>query len=337
MDTKKLSAIANAMVAKGKGILAADESNATCGKRFATVGVLETEEMRRTYRELLLTAPGNEQYLSGVILFDETIRQKTSDGVPFAEALTKKGILPGIKVDKGPVPFACHEGEVVTQGLDGLRERFAEYASLGAQFAKWRAVIAIDSDKSLPSDECMRANAGILALYALYAQEVGIVPMLEPEVLLDGAHTIDVSAEVTGKAIKILFEQMMAYGVYLPGVVLKTSMVVPGSKSGQEMVADEVGERTSRVLLANVPESVGGVVFLSGGQTPLDSTKNLNAIAKNGPYPWGLTYSFSRGIQQPVLDTWRGDSNKTIEAQKVFLERLKDSSDASLGVYNESR
>jgi fructose-bisphosphate aldolase class I len=283
-----------------------------------------------------LTAPGNEQYLSGVILFDETIRQKTSGGVPFPEALAKKGIIPGIKVDKGPVPFACHEGEVITSGLDGLRERFAEYKALGAQFAKWRAVIAIDTAKNLPSDECMRANAGILALYALYAQEAGIVPMLEPEVLLDGTHTIDVSAEVTGKAIKILFETMMAYGVYLPGVVLKTSMVVPGNKSGQEMVTEDVGERTSRVLLANVPESVGGVVFLSGGQTPMDSTKNLNSIAKHGPYPWGLTYSFSRGIQQPVLELWKGDSKNVLDAQKVFLERLKDSSDASLGVYNES-
>ncbi|MBP6884524.1 MAG: fructose-bisphosphate aldolase class I [Candidatus Pacebacteria bacterium] len=333
MDTQKLQATARAMVAKGKGILAADESNATCHKRFATVGVPETEEMRRAYRELLLTAEGNEKYLSGVILFDETLRQSTADGIPFAKILIDRGIIPGIKVDKGPVPFACHDGEVITQGLDGLRERFAEYAALGAGFAKWRAVITIDTAKNLPSDECMRANAGLLAMYALYAQEAGIVPMLEPEVILDGVHTIDTSAEVTGRAIKILFEEMMRYGVYLPGVVLKTSMVVPGSKSGQAMNADEVGDRTSRVLLANVPESIGGVVFLSGGQTPLDSTKNLNAIAKKGPYPWGLTYSFSRGIQEPVLSLWKGDSSKTSDAQKVFLERLKDSSDASLGEY----
>ena len=333
MDTQKLQATAKAMVAKGKGILAADESNATCNKRFALLGIPETEEMRRTWREHLLTAPHIEEYLSGVILFDETIRQKTSDGTPFAEALSKRGIVPGIKVDKGTIDFACHPGELITQGLDGLRERFAEYKTMGAVFAKWRAVVTINSEKNLPTDECMRANGGLLAMYALYAQEAGIVPMLEPEVLLDGMHTIEMAAEVTGRAIKILFEQMVAYGVYLPGVILKTSMVVPGSKSGQAMNADEVGEKTSRVLLANVPASVGGVVFLSGGQTPLDSTKNLNSIAKHGPYPWGLTYSFSRGIQQPVLDLWRGDSTKTADAQKVFIERLKESRAASLGEY----
>ncbi len=207
---------------------------------------------------------------------------------------------------------------------------------MGAGFSKWRAVITIDAEKNLPTDECLRANAGVLALYALLAQEAGIVPMLEPEVLLDGAHTIDDAAEATGKAIKILFQTMADYGVYLPGVILKTSMVVPGSKSGQAMDTQAVAERTSRVLRANVPEMLGGVVFLSGGQTPLDATKNLNEIAKMGPYPWGVTYSYSRAIQQPVIDLWRGDAAKTDEARTVYLARLKESSDASLGTYTNA-
>lgn len=333
MNKEILAKTAKQMVAYGKGILAADESNATCNKRFVSVGVPETEEMRRSYRDLLLTAEGNEQYLSGVILFDETIRQKASDGTPFAEILKKKGIIPGIKVDKGPIDFAGHPGEVVTSGLDGLRERFAEYKALGAGFAKWRAVITIDTEKNLPTDEAIRANSAILAMYALLAQEADIVPMLEPEVVLDGSHTIEVAEAVTARTIKMMFEEMVRYGVYLPGVILKTSMVVPGSKSGQAIDANDVATRTSRVLKENVPSEVGGVVFLSGGQSPLDSTKNLNEIAKMGPYPWGVTYSYSRGIQQPVLELWRGDSTKVTEAEKVFLLRLSESSLASMGKY----
>lgn len=333
MNKEILAKTAKQMVAYGKGILAADESNATCNKRFVSVGVPETEEMRRSYRDLLLTAEGNEQYLSGVILFDETIRQKASDGTPFAEILKKKGIIPGIKVDKGPIDFAGHPGEVVTSGLDGLRERFAEYKALGAGFAKWRAVITIDTEKNLPTDEAIRANSAILAMYALLAQEADIVPMLEPEVILDGSHTIEVAEAVTARTIKMMFEEMVRYGVYLPGVILKTSMVVPGSKSGQAIDANDVATRTSRVLKENVPSEVGGVVFLSGGQSPLDSTKNLNEIAKMGPYPWGVTYSYSRGIQQPVLELWRGDSTKVTEAEKVFLLRLSESSLASMGKY----
>ncbi len=333
MDTAKLKATALQMVAKGKGILAADESNATCHKRFAPLGIPETEDMRRTWRELLLLAPGNEQYLSGVILFDETIRQKASDGTPFTEMLLKKGIIPGIKVDKGPIDFAGHPGEVVTQGLDGLRERFAEYAAMGAGFSKWRAVITIDTEKGLPTEACLRANADVLALYALLAQEAGIVPMLEPEVILDGAHTIEKAEEVTARAIKVLFEEMKKYDVYLPGVVLKTSMVVPGKKSGQPMAAADVAERTARVLKENVPADVGGVVFLSGGQSALEATENLNEIAKMGPYPWGVTYSYSRGIQQPVIEVWRGDAGKASEALGVYMKRLEESSAASMGTY----
>ena len=333
MDTAKLKATALQMVAKGKGILAADESNATCHKRFAPLGIPETEDMRRTWRDLLLTASGNEQYLSGVILFDETIRQKASDGTPFTEVLIKKGIIPGIKVDKGPVDFAGHPGEVVTSGLDGLRERFAEYAAMGAGFAKWRAVVTIDTAKNLPTDACLRANADVLALYALLAQEAGIVPMLEPEVILDGAHTIEVAEAVTARAIKVLFEEMKKYDVYLPGVILKTSMVVPGKQSGQAMVATDVAERTARVLKENVPAEVGGVVFLSGGQSAQEATDNLNEIAKIGGYPWGVTYSYSRGIQQPVIEIWRGDVAKADEARAVYMKRLEESSQASLGTY----
>ncbi len=333
MTKETLANTAKQMVALGKGILAADESNATCNKRFLSVGVPDTEEMRRSYRELLLCAEGNEQYLSGVILFDETIRQKDSNGTPFPEVLKKKGIIPGIKVDKGPIDFAGHPGEVVTSGLDGLRERFAEYKALGAGFAKWRAVITIDTANNLPTDEAIRANSAVLAMYALLAQEADIVPMLEPEVLLDGTHTIEVAEAVTARTIKLMFEEMVRYGVYLPGVILKTSMVVPGNKSGQSMDAIDVATRTSRVLKENVPEDVGGVVFLSGGQTPLDSTKNLNEIAKMGPYPWGVTYSYSRGIQQPVLELWKGDVNNVPNAKAVYLTRLNESSLASVGKY----
>ena len=333
MDTQKLQATAAQMVAKGKGILAADESNATCHKRFAPLGIPETEDMRRAWRELLLTAPGNEEYLSGVILFDETIRQKAVDGTPFTETLLKKGIIPGIKVDKGVVDLAGHPGEVVSEGLDGLRARFAEYAAMGAGFSKWRAVVTIDTEKNLPTEACLRANASQLALYALLAQEAGIVPMVEPEVILDGVHTIEKAEEVTARTIKVLFEEMVRLDVFLPGLILKTSMVVPGKKSGQPMIASDVALRTSRVLKENVPATVGGVVFLSGGQSALEATVNLNEIAKCGPYPWGVTYSYSRGIQQPVIDIWRGDATKTEEARTVFIQRLKESSAASLGTY----
>lgn len=335
IDKQKLASIAGQMVAKGKGILAADESGPTCDKRFLAVGVPQTEEMRRTYRELLFTAPNVESYLSGVILFDETIRQNATDGTPLSEVLSQKGILPGIKVDKGTIDFAGHDGEKITEGLDGLRQRFAEYSNLGAKFAKWRAVIIIDTQKNLPSDACLIANANVLALYALLAQEAGIVPMLEPEVLLDGTHTIADAEFATARTIKTLFAELARYDVYLPGVILKTSMVVSGKNSGEFMDYKDVAERTARVLRENVPAEVGGVVFLSGGQSPKDSTENLNAIAKLGAYPWGVTYSYSRGIQMPVLELWRGEASKIIPAQEVLIGRLKESSDASLGKLNQ--
>ncbi len=221
----------------------------------------------------------------------------------------------------------------MTQGLDGLRERFAEYAAMGAGFAKWRTVVTIDTEKNLPTEACLRANADVLALYALLAQEAGIVPMLEPEVILDGSHTIEKAEEVTARAIKVLFEEMKKYDVYLPGVVLKTSMVVPGKTSGQAMITADVAERTARVLKENVPADVGGVVFLSGGQTPLQATENLNEIAKKGPYPWGVTYSYSRGIQQPVIEIWRGDASRAEEARIAYIQRLIESSAASTGTY----
>ena len=334
MDKEKLAKTAQAMVVKGKGILAADESNTTCNKRFNVLGIPETEPKRREWREVLLGTTGIEQYLTGVILFDETMRQSLSDGTPFPTSLASRGILPGIKVDKGLTELGAHPGENTTEGLDGLRARFAEYKAMGAAFAKWRAAIVIDKAKGLPSDAGLRADADVSAMYALLAQEAGIVPMLEPEVLLDGPHTIADAEEVTTKAIKVLFESMVAYGVYLPGVILKTSMVVTGSTSGEVVSHEEVAERTARTLRSAVPDEVGGVVFLSGGQTADDATLNLNAIEKKGPFPWNLTFSFSRGIQQPVLDLWHGDVLKVQEARALFLQRLKVSSEASLGQYN---
>lgn len=333
MDTQQLATIAKQMVAEGKGVLAADESNGTCNKRFAVLGIPETEDKRKEWRTFLFSADSIDQYLSGVILFDETIRQKDDAGTSLSEVLSKKGILPGIKVDKGVMDFPGHPGEQFTQGLDGLRERFAEYKEMGATFSKWRSVITIDTEKNLPSTACIQANANSLAIYSLLAQEAGIVPMVEPEVILDGTHTIEEAEEVTTKVLTTLFDTLKKHDVYLPGLILKTSMVVPGNKSGQDMDAKDVALRTSRVLKNCVPQETGGVVFLSGGQSPLDSTKNLNEIAKLGPYPWGVTFSYSRGIQQPVLDTWKGDKANEETARGIYLERLKESSEASLGTY----
>lgn len=337
MDTAKLQKTAQAMVASGRGILAADESISTCNSRFKALAIPETEEARRQWRELLLGADGIEAYAAGVILFDETMRQASADGVLFPQVLANKGVLTGIKVDKGPAPFAGHPGEKVTEGLDGLRQRFAEYASMGASFAKWRAVIQIDREKGLPTEGAIRANAVQLALYANLAQEAGIVPMIEPEILMDSVgskHSIAEAEEVTTRVLKTVFEEAVRYGVYMPGAILKTSMVLPGKESGEAIVTADVAERTSRMLKAVVPADLGGVVFLSGGQSSLDSVQNLNAIAKLGPYPWGVSYSFGRGIQKPALELWKGDSTKVSEARIVYLQKLKESSDASRGAYN---
>jgi fructose-bisphosphate aldolase class I len=319
MDKALLSKTAAAMVARGKGVLAADESSGTCEKRFKTVNVECTEETRRTYRGLLFTTPGAEQYISGVILFDETLRQKTNDGMLFPEYLAKKGILPGIKVDKGAMDLALCPGEKVTEGLDGLRGRLADYFKLGARFAKWRAVITIG--EGIPSHTCLYANAHALARYAALCQEASIVPMIEPEVLLDGSHTVERAEEVTEAALRATYAAMAAHNVSLEHLILKTSMVVSGKECSRQAGVDEVAERTIRVLKHTVPAAQPGIVFLSGGQTDEAATAHLNAMAAMKGLPWPLTFSYSRALQNPALKTWRGQAGNAAAAQKAFLHR----------------
>jgi len=319
MDNSLLSKTAAAMLARGKGVLAADESSGTCEKRFKTVGAECTEETRRTYRGLLFTTPGAEQYISGVILFDETLRQKTNDGVLFPEYLAKKGILPGIKVDKGAMDLALCPGEKVTEGLDGLRPRLAEYFKLGARFAKWRAVITIG--EAIPSHACIYANAHALARYAALCQEASIVPMIEPEVLLEGNHTVERCEEVTEATLRATYAAMAAHHVSLEHLILKTSMVVSGKECSRHAPVDEVAERTIRVLKRTVPAAQPGIVFLSGGQSDEAATAHLNAMAAMKGVPWPLTFSYSRALQNPALKAWRGQAANATAAQKAFRHR----------------
>ena len=319
MDEALLSKTAAAMVARGKGVLAADESSGTCEKRFKSVNVECTEETRRTYRGLLFTAPGAEQHISGVILFDETLRQKTNDGVLFPDYLAGKGILPGIKVDKGAMDLALCPGEKVTEGLDGLRPRLAEYFKLGARFAKWRAVITIGA--GIPSHACLYANAHALARYAALCQEASVVPMIEPEVLLDGDHTVERCEEVTEAALRATYAAMAAHNVSVEHLILKTSMVVSGKECARQAPVDEVAERTIRVLKRTVPAAQPGIVFLSGGQTDEAATAHLNAMAAMKGLPWPLTFSYSRALQNPALKTWRGEAKNAAAAQKAFHHR----------------
>jgi fructose-bisphosphate aldolase class I len=319
MDKALLSKTAAAMVARGKGVLAADESSGTCEKRFKSVGVECTEESRRTYRGLLFTTPGAEQYISGVILFDETLRQKTNDGVLFPDYLARKGILPGIKVDKGAMDLALCPGEKVTEGLDGLRPRLAEYFKLGARFAKWRAVVTIG--EGIPSHTCLYANAHALARYAALCQEASIVPMIEPEVLLDGSHTVERCEEVTEATLRATYAAMAAHNVSLEHLILKTSMVVSGKECPRQASVEEVAERTVRILKRTVPAAQPGIVFLSGGQTDEAATAHLNAMAAMKGPPWPLTFSYSRALQNPALKTWRGQAANAAAAQKAFHHR----------------
>ncbi len=319
MDTALLSKTAAAMVAKGKGILAADESSGTCETRFKSVGVESTEENRRTYRGLLFTTPGVEQYLSGVILFDETIRQKTNDGVLFPEYLAKKGIIPGIKVDAGAKELPLCPGEKVTEGLDNLPKRLQEYFKLGARFAKWRAVITIG--KNLPTHTCIYANAHALARYAAACQEASIVPMIEPEVLLDGDHTVERSEEVHEASLRATYAACAAYNVSPEHLILKTSMVVSGKNNSRQAGVEEVAERTVRVLKRTVPAAQPGIVFLSGGQSDEAATAHLNAMAAMKGLPWPLTFSYSRALQNPALKTWKGQAGNYGAAQKAFHHR----------------
>ena len=319
MDKALLSKTAAAMVARGKGVLAADESSGTCEKRFKSIGVECTEESRRTYRGLLFTTSGAEQFVSGVILFDETLRQKTNDGVLFPDYLANKGILPGIKVDKGAMDLALCPGEKVTEGLDGLRPRLAEYFKLGARFAKWRAVITIGP--GIPSHACLYANAHALARYAALCQEASIVPMIEPEVLLDGAHTVERAEEVTEAALRATYAAMAAHNVSVEHLILKTSMVVSGKECARQAPVDEVAERTIRVLKRTVPAAQPGIVFLSGGQTDVAATAHLNAMAAMKGLPWPLTFSYSRALQNPALKAWKGQAGNVGAAQKALYHR----------------
>jgi fructose-bisphosphate aldolase, class I len=319
MDKTLLSKTAAAMVAKGKGILAADESSGTCETRFKSVGVECTEENRRAYRGLLFATPGVEQFVSGVILFDETIRQKADDGRPFADYLAKKGIIPGIKVDKGAHALPLCPGEKVTEGLDGLPKRLEEYFRLGARFAKWRAVITIG--EAIPTHTCLYANAHALARYAAACQEASIVPIIEPEVLLDGAHSIERCEEVSEATLRATYAALAAHNVSFENTILKASMVVSGKNHPRQAGVDEVAERTVRVLKRTVPAAQPGVVFLSGGQTDVSATAHLNAMAAMKGLPWPLTFSYSRALQNPALRTWKGQAANVAAAQKAFHHR----------------
>jgi fructose-bisphosphate aldolase class I len=320
MDKALLSKTAAAMVAKGKGILAADESSGTCEKRFQSVDVECTEDNRRAYRQLLFGTPGVEQYLSGVILFDETARQKAVDGSAIPDYLAKKGIIPGIKVDKGTVqlPLAL-QGELVTDGLDGLAKRLDEYFKIGCRFAKWRAVITIG--ENMPSPACITANAHMLARYAAACQAASIVPMIEPEVLLDGGHSAERSEAVHEATLRATYAALADYNVSVEHLILKTSMVVSGKDNPRQAGVDEVAERTVRVLKRTVPAAQPGIVFLSGGQSDEAATAHLNAMASMSGLPWPLTFSYSRALQNPALKTWRGQSANVAAAQKAFHHR----------------
>jgi fructose-bisphosphate aldolase class I len=321
MDKALLSKTAAAMVAKGKGILAADESSGTCEKRFQSVNVESTEENRRAYRNLLFSTPGIEQYLSGVILFDETARQKAIDGTPIPDYLAKKGIIPGIKVDKGIIDLPFTHAEKVTEGLDGLGKRLEEYFKLGCRFAKWRAVITIG--EGIPTHACIYANAHMLARYAAACQAASIVPMIEPEVLLDGSHSAERSEEVHEATLRATYAAIAAYNVSVEHLILKTSMVVSGKDNPRQAGVDEVAERTVRVLKRTVPAAQPGIVFLSGGQSDEAATAHLSAMAAMKNLPWPLTFSYSRALQNPALKTWRGQSANLTAAQKAFHHRAQ--------------
>lgn len=321
------------MVAPGKGVLAIDESHSTCKKRFDALGVECTEETRREYRELLVTAPNLGAYLGGMILFDETLRQSTRDGRKFVDVLKAAGIVPGIKVDTGAKDLALHAGEQVTEGLDGLRERLAEYVSLGAGFAKWRAVINITD--TLPSAACVAANAHALARYAALCQEAGVVPMVEPEMIMDGTHTVQRCYEVTAQVLKALFAELAEQGVALEGTILKVSMVLPGKACPSQISDAEVAEWTVKCLKENVPATIAGVVFLSGGQSDSESTLRLNAMHQLGEaLPWPLSFSYGRGIQKPALEMWAKDRGSFEAAQKVLVHRAQMNALASQGQYS---
>ena len=333
MSIEQLADIARAMVAPGKGIIAIDESNATIAKRFEGVGIANSEEQRRAYRELLLTTPNLNEHISGAILFDETLRQSTRAGVPFAQLMMDNGIIPGIKVDRGTHALAGFPGEVITEGLDGLRDRLKEYAQLGARFAKWRAVINIGED--IPSGTCIEANSHALARYAALCQECGLVPMVEPEVLMDGDHDIETCYEVTEVTLRSLFDALYQQNVMLEGTILKASMVISGKGCEEQASVEEVAESTLICLKSTVPAILPGIVFLSGGQSDEDATAHLNAMNQLGPNPWPLSFSYGRAMQSAALKIWSQDLvNNVAKAQATVYARARDNGLAALGQLN---
>jgi fructose-bisphosphate aldolase class I len=332
MSHDDLGATARALVASGKGILAADESDATIERRFASVGVESTAESRRQYRQLLFSTAGVEAFISGVILFDETLRQAADDGTSFAELLSRNGVIPGIKVDRGAKALAGAPGEQVTEGLDGLRERLREYRGLGARFAKWRAVIAVGDE--IPSAYGLEVNAHALARYAALCQEAGLVPIVEPEVLMDGAHTIERCSEVTEATLRCVFEALARQRVVLEHLLLKPSMVLPGSRCQRQAAVGEVADATVRCLRRAVPAAVPGIVFLSGGQQEVRATEHLNAMnAMDEAHPWPLSFSFARALQNPALEAWRGQARNVGAGQRAFYHRARCNSAARDGRY----
>jgi fructose-bisphosphate aldolase class I len=326
-----LEETARALVAEGKGILAADESDGTIKKRFDSIGVESTEDNRRAYRELLFATGGAEEFISGVILFDETIRQSAADGTPFPKLLESKGVIPGIKVDKGAKPLALSDGETVTEGLDGLRERLGEYRELGARFAKWRATYSISADK--PSEYCVWTNAHALARYAALCQEAGIVPIVEPEVLQDGTHTLAESAKATGRVLQAVYTELHDQRVDYPGTLLKPNMVLSGYDASDRAGVQEVAEATLECFYKRVPAAVPGIVFLSGGQTDEDATAHLNAMNALGPHPWELSFSYGRALQAPALKAWEGKPENVEAAQRAYYHRAKMNGAARTGMY----
>jgi fructose-bisphosphate aldolase class I len=334
MNTTELAATAHAMVANHRGILAADESTSTIGKRFNSIKLESTEENRRAYREMLFTAPGTADSISGVILYDETLRQKTKDGVPFPAYLSKHKMIPGIKVDTGAKPLAGFPGETITEGLDGLRERLAEYYKLGARFAKWRAVIDIDS--GIPTAYAIDANAEALARYATLCQEASIVPIVEPEVLMDGGHTLARCEEVTNAVLDRVFSHLFAARVYFEGMVLKPNMVIAGKKCAEKASPEQVAEATLRTLKRQVPSAVPGIAFLSGGQGPTEATLHLSLMNAAGPLPWALTFSYGRALQEDALSAWAGKAASFAAGQHAFSIRAKLNGLAAGGKYKTS-
>jgi fructose-bisphosphate aldolase class I len=331
MNLKELSTVAKAMVANGKGILAADESSPTIKKRFDTIDTESTEENRRRYREMLFTTAGVADYIGGVILFDETIRQSTSDGMPFPKYLNDLGMIAGIKVDKGAKPLAAFPGETITEGLDGLRDRLKEYHGLGAKFSKWRAVITIGD--GIPSDFCLRANAHALARYAALCQEAGLVPIVEPEVLMDGNHSIERCAEVTSRTLELVFGELADHRVELEGIVLKPNMVISGTDASNRAAPQQVAKATLDVLKEHVPAAVPGIAFLSGGQSAEEATEHLGLMNRMGSLPWELSFSYGRALQAPALEAWRGKERQFEAGQKALYKRARLNSLAHLGKY----